>query len=434
MSLTAYRILEHGRKAFFRGDRRTVPETFLWIALLGTAICLRMPSLMQGRFWAEDGHPLYSQAWTLPWSQALLAVDMGYLNLAGNAAGVLARYAGPVETAPFVTLAVSLVLQSLPGVILITARDNWLSERWVLGAALLYLAIAPAAEEVWLNTANSQFHMLLAASLLLCLDAPQRGETWPRLGILFFAPLCGPAPLALLPVSLARALLARSRARLAQTLALTCGLALQFGLFCHGRGVHLAVRALASAVYVKQLLVPVLGEYAATPAQQIALALSHGVTPVRVWVGVLLLCIGLCSVICLSALRQPRSGAPFWLIATATLLLVASYFGAIGGPIMLLDGVAGERYSFAPQTLLILGLLAASRNLSPRLAAFPLAAVVWTLAAGAVSLARPSSQFFSTGPNWQEEVRLWRRDPARELRIWPAGSQWVIHIHDGSPR
>ena len=389
---------------------------------------------MQGRFWAEDGRSFYSQAWTLPWSQALLAVDMGYMNLAGNAAGVLARYAGPVETAPFVTLAFSLIIQLLPGVILITARDNWLSRRWVLGVALLYLAIAPAAEEVWLNTANSQFHMLLAASLVLCLELPRRAGTWPRLGILFFAPLCGPAPLALLPVSLARAVLTRSRARLAQTVALSCGLALQLGLFFHGRGVHLAFRALASAVYVKQLLVPALGEYAVKPAQQVALALSHGVVPIRVWAGDLLLCVGLCCVFCLSAFRQPRSGAPSWLIATATFLLLASYFGAVGGPTMLLDGVAGERYSFAPQTLLIFGLLAASTNLSPRRAVLPLAAVVWTLAAGAVSLARPSTQIFSAGPSWQEEVRLWRRDPERELRIWPAAADWAIHIHDGSHR
>ena len=55
----------------------------LWL-LAGCAllICLRMPEIViRGRFWAEEGVVFFHNAWTLPWSKALLTPLGGYLPL-----------------------------------------------------------------------------------------------------------------------------------------------------------------------------------------------------------------------------------------------------------------------------------------------------------------------------------------------------------------
>ncbi len=136
-------------------------------------VLLRLPAVTRhGRFWAEEAKLYFHNAWIMPWWQVLFRPANGYLSLYANVGGLLARYCVPLEQAPRVTAALALLAQCLPILVLVTARDRWLRPAPILFAAVLLLAMPPLCDEVWLNTANSQFHIALAAALCVALDAP----------------------------------------------------------------------------------------------------------------------------------------------------------------------------------------------------------------------------------------------------------------------
>jgi hypothetical protein len=186
---------------------------------------------LHGRLWVEEGQNFYPQAATLPWYRALLMPYGGYLNLIANAAPVLARHLVSLEYVPWVTTAAGLLFQCCPAILLATARDSWLRPLPVRLMSLLILATVPRAAEVWLQTLHSQFHLALCCALILSLDVPARSAAWFSILVLILAPLCGLAPVALVPLFLLRAAFEKSPGRLWQAGSLTAAAACQMLFF-----------------------------------------------------------------------------------------------------------------------------------------------------------------------------------------------------------
>jgi len=88
-------------------------ERFLFVAAFGLLVSARLPRVWsQGRFWAEEGHPFFENAWNLHWWQAVFTVHIGYLNLVANGAAVLAYHLASLRYAPYVPSILALGFSS----------------------------------------------------------------------------------------------------------------------------------------------------------------------------------------------------------------------------------------------------------------------------------------------------------------------------------
>jgi hypothetical protein len=364
----------------------------------------------------------------MPARAALFHTLGGYLNIVASATtladAALVR-AGwlSLDHAPFLTEAVALAFQACPAVLILTARADWLTGRWRRLAALALLATPPLAEQVWLHTLHSQFHLGLAAALLLALEA----EAGPaltafRLALLALGPLTGPAAILLAPLFVARALLERSPARAAQAAAIGLGAAVQLGLFYAGsraRGFGIDAPTLLAVLAVRHVALPLLGpDVAMHFAAGARATMRAGATP---WGPVALGAAAVLGVAAFAATRWRRPEA--WLSVAALALAAVSYVGGIrSGPLMLDPAFAG-RYAFAPLVLIALAALAACEA-APRARWL----VGWLIAVGLYALLSPLPDI-AHGPDWRAEVEAWRADPQHRLEVWPRG--WKLDLAPG---
>ena len=150
-------------------------ESFSWrdrvflIAVFAALVLLKIPGVLQGRLWAEDG--LFLQdALQLPWWQALTTPHTGYIDLTASGAMLIAIHATDLEQVARVSVLIGLVIQLCPVVLLVTSRCAWLRPRWVLVTALLLLLTPPVAEEVWLSPVTSQYHLMVCTGLILAFE------------------------------------------------------------------------------------------------------------------------------------------------------------------------------------------------------------------------------------------------------------------------
>ena len=385
-----------------------------------------MPQIIiAGRFWAEEGEVFFRRAWDLPPSRALFASFGGYLNLVANAAPLLARWTLPLALAPYLTIAVGLLFQLCPPLLLLTARDSWLQTRHVRVAALLLVLLVPAAEEIWLQTLHCQFELTLCCAIILALDVTAGKIALLRLGFLALAPLCGPTAIALLPLFVLRAIIDRSRGRAIQTAILGAGAAIQLLLFFHAvrtRGYVLNPVVLLCVFTVRHLELPFLGaEHAEIAATLIRARRNAGYIPKQAT----LLPIAAFGALATTVLWHRGARPALWLLCAGVIIAGASYFGAIGGAFTLIDARTGARYSFAPQALFSLTLLALAATTQHWTARLSWLAVVWLLVVGAWEYTQPWPPI-DHGPAWRSEVALWRADPTHALKIWPRG--WSVML------
>ena len=173
---------------------------------------------------------------------------------------MFARYLAPLWAAPYVSTGLALLIQCAPAILIVTSRADWLQRRLVLLIALLIVASPPISQEVWLNSINSQFHLALAAGIILALE-PHSGLVGAlQFVILFIAPLSGPASWALAPLFALRALIDRSRLRVLQTLVLFAALAVQVAFFFTpgDRQIGISETLFGAIVLAKHVIVPFL--------------------------------------------------------------------------------------------------------------------------------------------------------------------------------
>jgi hypothetical protein len=397
------------------------------LAVYGLLVCLRIPGIITGgRFWAEEGQHFFVNAWVLPTAAALFTSFGGYLNLIANAAPLAARWLMPLPLAPYVTIAIGLVFQLCPPLLLLTARDAWLRPRHVRLAALLLLLLVPASEEIWLQTLHCQFELLLCGGIILALDVATGWRALLRLGVLVLAPLTGPVVIAILPLFLLRAAWDRSWPRLVQASALGAAALVQLLLFFHavpGRGYALHPALLLCAFTVRHLALPLLG---VARADMIADSIRATLNASRLPLMAIILPIPVAAALIAVSLRQRAARPAFWFLCAGGMIAVASYFGAIGGVPSLLHHVRGqERYVVVPQSLFYLAVLVLATTASGWRRRLGWAVVFWLLCLGAYAFVTPLENV-TRGPSWRDEVALWRADPSHVLQIWPVG--WSMKL------
>jgi hypothetical protein len=395
------------------------------VVAFAVLICARLPNIiLEGRFWGEDARPAFRQAWTLPWYNALIDSHGGYVSLVPNLAGLLARHLAPLEYAPYVCIAVALLIQVCPAILLATARDQWLSGRIRLVAALLLVATPPVSEEVWLSTSHTQEHLALCTALILALDVRGRSMALFRLALLVLAAFTGPGAWALIPFFAFRAAADRSWGRGVQTVVLVAATIIQLLFFFRLR----PERAFATPqtqlliFFVRDLVIPLLGHQQALKiAAALPAEVAAGHAPVWPMALTVLVFGGFAAVIFWQRI-QPA----IWMFASGITLAVLGYSFAFEGGANLLYVDFGLHYSFAPNVLFALSWLALAslgRN-DTRIVAS--AVVVWLIAVGAHEYFVPSAPYFASGPNWRSEVAAWRADPNYLLRIWP--ETWLMPL------
>lgn len=418
-----------------RSDRAVVvedrTERLLWVFAIAVLICLRLPGiLIHGRFYGEEGNPIYQSAWTLPWYRTLFGAIGGYyggyLSLPPNAAGLLARYLAPIEYAPYVTITVALLIQITPAILLATARDEWLAGRTRLLAALLLVTTPPVSDEIWLATTHAQAHLALAATLVLVLEMRGGAIGVFRLFVLVLAAFSGPAAWALIPFFVLRSYIDGSKGRATQAGVLAACTITQLLCFFHMRPdrVFAGPRMQLLIFFVRHLAIPFLGhDQAYAIAQPIYRAVDAGHAPVWPMVISAAAFAGLAVIVVRQKVIPAR-----WMFVSAITLAVLSYSGAIhGGKNMILVDV-GHRYSFAPNVLFALSLLALAVLGSNRTRQVASAIVVWLIVIGVHEYFVPTSIYYASGPDWRSQVAAWRKDPTRALETWPGNGTWLVHL------
>lgn len=406
-------------------------------AAFAVVVLLRIPNvLLQGRFFGEEGTYFFAYAWHMDWREALFHPLGGYLNLVASGGTLLAKElvswgAIPLEGAPFVTALIALAFQLCPALLIVTARDPWLAPRLAKPAALLLIAAAPMAHEVWLHTLHSQFHLTICVALIVACAIPDSRRLRAfRLFLLLLAPLCGPSAIVLLPFLGLRALVERRRERWIELAALALGAALQLLVFYYPvtvRSHELVPGTLSALLFVRHAVLPLAGPLAAKDVgfQVFQTVMEDGAgPPVLLASG---LTFGLLLFVSLRRWRQPAA----WLVVPALLLAVVSYWGAIARPASLLLPLVGERYSFVPNVMIGLALISLATTAGGRLAKAAAGLLLVEALVAVIFFTGPKAEM-TDGPSWAGEVAAWRADPQHRLRIWPGG--WTVDLAPGSPR
>lgn len=410
-----------------RREASTQSRRMRQMLLIGfaVAVCLRLPlAVWQGRFYGEEGPFFFAYAWHMPWREALTHTLGGYLNIVASGAALLAESlvrAGwvPLEQAPHMTMAIALLFQLCPAALILASRAPWLQPSWAAPAALALMATPALTEEVWLNTLHSQFHIALCVALILATDLESgRALKGFRFFLLALGPLSGPASIALNPFFALRAIVDGGRERWAQMLVLAASSAVQLLLFFTPnptRGLHLEPQTLLAAAATHLVALPLAGRsFAADFGRAAEQGLVGGHIP---WAADALAVIALGALVYVVS-RQWRDG-PGWLLAPALALALVGYAGAVNAGPDLVSVTVSPRYSFLPQTLIGLTLLALATTRSGLVGKVSAYACGWLVLIGLTTFIAPVAKV-AQGPDWRQEVAKWRADPTYTLAVWPA--------------
>ena len=396
-------------------------------------IAARMPGILRGRFWAEDGFFLLD-ALRLPWHEALLQPHTGYLDLIASGTMQVATRVVRLEYAPLVSVIIALVIQAIPGALLVANQPIWLRNPWRLAAALLLIATVPVSEEIWLSPITSQYHLIIAVGLVLALPT-RRG--WGQVlhnAVLLVGPFGGPGPSLLAPLFLLRALKDRSMTRFWQGALISTGTLVQLWVLQgHGeptRDIGITPYLLLVIVFVKHLMVPLLGRTESIDLSN-RLTDSYVSDAFSAW-PVLAAVLAASALIALGvAVWRSRNTEALWLYLAAILAMTLSYIGSLGSKVALLGILYGPRYAYAPQVLFGLALLAISAGGAGRDRKVAGALVVWLIVIG-VHEYWWVDPLMAHGPRWQTQITSWRENPETPIVLWPPS--FVIRLPEAGLR
>lgn len=387
---------------------------------------LRLPHVLQGRFWAEEGDVFLLLAWQHPWLAALFQSYGGYLNLTANLGGVLAWHAVVLDDAPFVTMALAFAIQLCPVLLMLGARCDWLSRPSVLAAALACMLLVPGTEEVWLSTIGSQTHLALCAALILAFRPSGPKTAAFRLVLLALGALSGPGSWMTAPLFALKLARDRSGQAAAEAVALCAGIALQLIFFFHPYGAReFSLRPIADlCVIYERFIVQPFGGFQLMDAVGRHLLHAYQANMLPRWPAMAALAAaGIFAI----AVWRARVTELRWLLAACVLILAGTLFGALR-PFsdMFVAGFSG-RYQYVPQVLINLCVLGIAAN--TRTAAFPLAATALAclMTVGAFAYAHPLTAV-AEGPSYARELALHRRDHRHAIAGWPTG--WSVRLPD----
>jgi hypothetical protein len=187
----------------WRFAARPVPHSWLVFALLGALLAVRQPQdFLAPQLNAEEGAIFFQEAYNRGFLASFFTAEAGYYHLLLRLTAGLALL-GPLELVPWVFKAVSFAVQMLPVAYLLAdgMAGFVVSPVFRVAVAALYVA-GPNSNEIYVNATNSQWHLTLAACLIL-LSAwrPGKARRIADTGVLVLFSLSGPFSLVCLPLA-----------------------------------------------------------------------------------------------------------------------------------------------------------------------------------------------------------------------------------------
>jgi hypothetical protein len=179
---------------------------FPWVmgALLLLLSLSRQPAdMLNPGFWGEAGPSAFAPAYNDGFLATFFDTISGYQHLALRTTAGLALLV-PLSLAPLVFKVAALLIQCLPALYLVARPLPGMGGGWPLRSimAAIYL-LAPNSHEVYLNVVNSQWHLTVAACLIL-LTGLHRRHPWRALDLFVLAlfALSGPYSIICAPLAL----------------------------------------------------------------------------------------------------------------------------------------------------------------------------------------------------------------------------------------
>ncbi len=175
--------------------------TIIIVLAIGAAILIirRPETIFMAQFWAEDGRYWYAEAYNNGLS-TMFHLYAGYFVVVYRVVA-FASLAVPFHLAPAFMNMAALCFQVLPIVLLCSGRLRFITKRWIGIALALLLVCLPNSAEVFTNLTNIQWHLGVAAFLIL-LAQPAKSVWWRVFdyGVLIATGLSGPLVLILAPI------------------------------------------------------------------------------------------------------------------------------------------------------------------------------------------------------------------------------------------
>lgn len=404
---------------------RRLPRKHQNLILLAVYFCLvflRAPYLLtHGRLWAEEGSVYLKSAWNSPLWSALIAPHLGYYALYPNLSTLVAVHFFPLAYSALIVTWAALLIQLLMAYLVLDC-ELFTSLPSRLLALAITLFVSPN-REVWLNTINSQFYLVICGVIIFLSD-PARKIIF-RTAVLVLAGLTGTLTVYLTPMFWIRAFVKRSRGAWIQASALTVCMAMQLGVVLHflhagQRQIHFYYLAVGPDLITRELASPILGRKIAT--HMAFLMLQHAAVFYLLTWGILIATAFF--VLRLAVKRKMPSGA-HWLMLAALMTACLCMYGALNNTTMLIYPVTSERYSFSCNIMLALGvllLLNTQRPGRPLRRHFLQGVLACFLLTGLWDYVTYSHWYevtHQTGPSWRLQVSQWEKDPSAQLQAWP---------------
>ena len=392
-----------------------------------------------GHVWGEEGTVYLQSAWSMSWLGALVAPHQGYLSLWPNLCGLLVAKVFPLAFAAVVLPSCALLVQIATGWFVVES-ESFVGTSSKVGA--LAITLLTSEYEVWLNTINSQFYLVLCVAVLLV----SRDDRLfiPRGALLLFSALTGPMSVALLPLFALRAWLERSRGRWSQTALLFAGAAVQVGVVVRQvaqgttRTVSFQPSGIAPMYLVRYLIRPFLGRLGESGAAALFLNQPNSfwaahlhrhmpLTASTIFLEGVLNVVLLVLVVWLT--RDTAGHAAWWLLAASWSLALLCLYGALGGTYAL-----EERYVYTSAVLMGFALLLGALSRAGKQRFLARGLLAFLLMSGFADFARYkawAAHQRPIGPDWKEQVQQQTRAdvPAFDLLIWPRNwHERAVHL------
>lgn len=424
-------------------------STIKWLAfaLACEVMYFRQPAFFSSpRFWAEEGAVYYKYALLKPWYQVLLTSHpkFGYYSLFNNLTSLIASRLVPLEYAPLVTTLLAYGIQSIPLAIILWGDSELYSGYEKKLIAVLIVLFTLSSREVWLNTTNSHFYLLLITVLILLerLDNASHFRTWSFRLLLIIAGLTGPTSCFIAPLFFFKTMVEKKREYLIQTALLFIATSVQLVVFLlngsttpltASRFSQVSIGTFGFIAWSRTIIVPIAGVDIAVGFASKVLALNSEHPKVFELVGICLL-MGLMALLTLNFLSKHA------MQYDKSILIAGSYASILflsivtsltqGNKLVLIDAEWSPRYFYVPSVLLFLlvlswvrfgerGWFAKARNF--------LCCTLLMVSLGSGIKDYEHLNWQANWPDWRQEVNRYYSDSTyNELQIWPPG--WSIKL------
>jgi len=222
-------LIKRGLELDKKLSQKSVLVTVITLIVCALILFLRKPeALTHAQFWAEDGVIWFAQAYNKGFVHTIAQPYSGTFSVLTRAAGYIVSLA-PIRYAPLLFSLIAVSVQLLPVFIVCSSRfKSIVRYRYVaIIVSLLYVCITNSSE-VFVNLANIQWHLGVAAFLVLIASKPDR-RAWKIFDIvvLGITGLTGPLGLILVIVAGLMWLINRNRRSLINTIVLAVSSACQ---------------------------------------------------------------------------------------------------------------------------------------------------------------------------------------------------------------